>query len=174
MEITGNTIKKDLRLQGFNTKKISASVRHFGYGDSTITVEVKDFSIDIRALEKYLNKKYRDIRYDEHVQGEILQGCNTYVNVKYESDLYHDTIDSKLEEAEKLYKEMEAQDTYYGIPFFENDSFKAHAFIKDKIISVSSKDENDNNIYRRHVLYNAYNLAEALVQLEIYGNFGLA
>ncbi|MDR2276360.1 MAG: hypothetical protein LBE23_00780 [Vagococcus sp.] len=173
MEIKGTTIKKELRELGHNTKKISVRVSHHGYGNTTIDVEIKDLSVDLRAVDKYLNQKYREIRYDEHVQGEILEGCNTFVRCNYEYDMFRNAVKANLPKAKKLIAEFEAEDTYSGIEFFENDHFKAYAFYKDKLISVHSKDEEDNNIYRRHVFYNEHDLARALLILDLYGNFGL-
>lgn len=174
MEIKGTYIKKQLKEQGHDTKKISVRVNYVGYGSTSINVTIKDISVDIRAIESFLIKEYREIRYDEHVQGEILDGCNTFVFCDYDFDMFNNEVEKQLPLAEQLIEDFKKEDTYYGIDFFETDCFKAIAFYKDKLISIKSKDTEDTNHYRRHIFSNEYDLAKVLVTLNRYGNFGLA
>lgn len=172
MEITGNTIKKELRTQGFDTKKISASVKHFGYGDTSITIRIKDLSISLIAIEQFIKQKYQEIRYDEYIQGEILQGCNTYVNCSYDYEVFETAVDNKMNEATELFRQLEKEDTYNGILIKETEDIKVYAFLKSQFISCHSKKNNSDCFYNKHCLFNKRDLAHALVKIDIEGHFG--
>ncbi|WP_301399225.1 hypothetical protein, partial [Enterococcus spodopteracolus] len=86
-----------------------------------------------------IQKQWGSIRYDEKVQGEILEGCNTYVFCEYEEEVLEQAIKEKYDQAETIYRHLEQLDTYNGEQIFETESVRAVAFFKDKLISLMMK-----------------------------------
>ncbi|MGG5373374.1 hypothetical protein [Enterococcus sp. AZ196] len=165
MTVSAKEVKKVLKENGFDTRKIRIRVEHFGYGSMSITVRLMDVSLDLSKIDTILCKEYREVREDENVQGEYLEGCNTYVRCSYDEDVFELEKENMYPRAEKIYLELEEQDTYNGFDIFENDQFRAVAFIKDKVITLMSK-TNEPGFYPRHMLNSIDDMAEALVILE--------
>lgn len=172
MKTTAKEIKRDLKEKGFNTKNIRVRVEYIGYGSESITITLKDVSLNRLEIENAVSRSFGNIRYDEHVQGEILEGCNTYVTCKYDYDTLQLAIDEKMEQAQEIYSKLEELNTYSGQDFFENDDIRAIAFFKDKSIALMNKDKENTTRYQSHVLYSPHDLANALVFLENIGHFG--
>lgn len=80
-------ITKELKEKGFKQRTdYTLSIKDYGYADTYIKVRVKNPEIDKREIENILIK-YQDVDYDERAQ-EILQGCNTFVDVRYEYGIF--------------------------------------------------------------------------------------
>ncbi|WP_301390198.1 hypothetical protein, partial [Enterococcus spodopteracolus] len=75
MEITANNIKRSLREQGINTKNLRIRVEMVGYGSTSIRVKLHDLTLETETIRYEIQKQWGSIRYDEKVQGEILEGC---------------------------------------------------------------------------------------------------
>lgn len=172
MNITVNTIKKYLKENGYDTKNIRVRVKYVGYGSTSISITILDLTLNAEEIERVVRKEFGSIRYDEHVQGEILEGCNTYVNCAYDYDVLERAIQEKYKTAEKIYNELKKQNTYNGIEIYENRKITAFAFFKDRSIVLMNKNKESSMRYRNHVLNNKYDLASALVTLENIGHFG--
>lgn len=172
MEITANNIKRSLREQGINTKNVRIRVEMVGYGSTSIRVKLHDLTLETEMIRYEIQKQWGSIRYDEKVQGEILEGCNTYVFCEYEEEVLEQAIEEKYEQAEAIYRHLEQLDTYNGEQIFETESVRAVAFFKDQSISLMTKDRSSSTRYRRHSMNSVYDLAHALVLLERIGHFG--
>lgn len=114
MEIKGIDVKNYLKEQGYETKKISIRVTYSGYGSISITITLKDLKLNRAELDNVVSKKYKNIRYDEHVQGEILEGCNTFVNCEYDYDLLEAAINKQLPKAKKIYSNLQMNGSNLG------------------------------------------------------------
>ena len=95
MSITdkASEVRKALKEElGLSNRKVSVRGSYCGYSDA-LDVTVKDLMVDIKKVEKIANKFYDVDRCER--SGEILQGGNTYVTVKYdwekERDQHFDT-----------------------------------------------------------------------------------
>lgn len=172
MEITAVNIKKSLREQGIDTKKVRIRVEMVGYGSTSIKVTLHDLTLETGKVRHEIQKRWGSIRYDEKVQGEILEGCNTYVFCDYDDDVIEQAIQARYAQAEAIYQQLEQLDTYDGEQIFETETMRAVAFFKDKSISLMMKDRSSAIQYRRHTLNSVYDLALALVFLETIGHFG--
>lgn len=171
MNITAKEVKKMLKEHGFETKKIRVRVEHFGYGSMSINVKLMDVTLDYSAIDKLLRSTYQEIRQDEHVQGEYLEGCNMYVRCSYDEDVFEQAIEEMYPRAKKIYADLESQNTYNGKTIFENDKIKAVAFFKNKVITIMSK-ANKSGAYPKHLFHSCNDLAETLVLLENGQPFG--
>ena len=126
-------IRAEIKKLGYNSRQVSVRSRKCGYSDET-TIEVKDLSCDIKAIEKAC-MKFKSIDYD-YYSGEILSGGNTYISVSYDYDTISKATSDNLEKAEKTIKEIDCscvlfenekkrivlcrQDDMYDVAVFEN------------------------------------------------------
>jgi len=112
---------QELETNGINKNQVSISVRGSMY-DEIIRVTIQDICLNIEKVESIL-KHYESIRWDEHAQ-EILQGCNTYLEVKYNHDkIVQFRVDNQIaEKALKIYQDAQ-KDNNNGnaIYIIEND-----------------------------------------------------
>lgn len=168
MEIKGIDVKNHLKEQGYETKKISVRVTYSGYGSISIKITLKDLKLNRAELDNVVSKKYKNIRYDEHVQGEILEGCNTFVNCEYDYDLLEAAINKQLPKAKKIYSNLQMNASNLGTIIFENETIKATAFYKDEIVYISSK-SGERNKRIGHYLTSEYDLACIFERLETIG-----
>lgn len=165
MDVTAKEVKRMLKENGFDTRKIRVRVEHFGYGSESINIKLMDVALNLQEINSLACRTYREVRKDEYVQGEYFEGCNTYVRCWYDEDVFEQAKQERYSRAEKLYSELEEQNSYNGVAIFENDRFQAIAFFKDKVIRLVSKTK-ELNLYPRHRLHSVDDLADALVLLE--------
>lgn len=99
-------IKKYLKENGIDTKKISVKGSNCGYSES-YNITIKDISINIEKVRELL-KTFESYERDERT-GEILEGGNTYIFVNYDyntlklanekyNNIVLDIINKKLKE----------------------------------------------------------------------------
>lgn len=93
-------ITRELKEIGMKRQDYSLKIREANYGDIYIKCEIKNPHINIVSVENIL-MKYREVEYDNNGCGDILQGCNTYVDVKYEYGCF--------DEASREYEELASQ-----------------------------------------------------------------
>lgn len=172
MKTTANTVKKYLKENGYETKNIRVRVEYVGYGSMSISITLLDLTLESQKIVNLVKKGFGSVRYDEHVEGEILSGCNTYVSCKYDYDVLENAIEEKYSSAEEIYTMLEEKNTYDGIEIYENQTIRAIAFFKDKSVVLMNKNKESFTRYHRHILNSAYDLANALVTLENIGHFG--
>lgn len=99
-------ITRELKEIGMKRQDYSLKIRESGYGDTYINCKIKNPHINIVKVENIL-RKYDKI--DRYIDGSILRGCNTFVNVTYEygcfdevSKQYKELAIQKIEEAKKI------------------------------------------------------------------------
>lgn len=104
---TNKEIKKEITAElkeaGYNSRKISVSVKDSGYS-TRIDVTIKDPTVNAQAIEAIVNK-HDSYELDERT-GEILAGGNTYVFVSYKYGLFDQLASDYLAEAENAMHHM--------------------------------------------------------------------
>ena len=106
-------ITQQLKELGLKRKDYSLRIRESGYADTYVNIEIKNPYINIADVDNAL-KKYNDIRRDI-ATCEVLQGCNTFVNVQYEYGLFEEVSKAYDQEAKEIIeasKNSETQEIY--------------------------------------------------------------
>lgn len=163
MRINGRQVKAFLKESGFETKAIKVRVNHWGYGDTYIKVDLLDLNLPIKKIQTTLAKQYRDVSYD--IDGEVLQGGNTFVSVSYDWDIKEEAIEAKMEEAQELLDSLSQYNCHEGQGeiFKEDDEKVIYIYPVDKRMTVRRNGE------IRSIWYDVsdlYKMAEFLVILE--------
>ncbi|EKR9302797.1 hypothetical protein P9705_001238 [Enterococcus faecalis] len=161
-------IRKELKEKGITSRKVSVKSEYVGYS-SKITVTVKDLNISIKEVEK-IAKKHQSIRYDE-VTGETLQGANTYVNVKYDFDLYEDAVDERIESAAVIQSKLEGKPDGVGEIILEDEKWEVNAFAESRgyepMIIIVLKDKEENRLtQKRFTCFSKWDIASFLVEYD--------
>lgn len=79
MDETAGKMNEALKKAGFNRRQVSVRHRRVLYDDD-YRITVRDPKVSLLQIEEIVGK-FESIRYDEYC-GEILDGCNNYVNVE--------------------------------------------------------------------------------------------
>ncbi|MDT2432217.1 hypothetical protein [Enterococcus avium] len=173
MTLSAKEVKTLLKEHGISVRHIRVRVESVGYGSLSIRIRLLDIALDCQRIETIVRREYQEIREDEHVQGEYLQGCNTYVQCQYDYDVFDQAVEALYPRAKELYAYLETQNGYQGIEIFENEDVQALAFYKDHLISLKNK-KDSTVFYRNRAFYSEHDLAEILVTLEHGHIFGAA
>lgn len=123
------TIRKELKENGFTSKDVSVRVRSALY-DTAVDVTVKNPLVRLSEVEA-VTKKFSEVEYDERTM-EILAGCNVYVHCQYEYGIFNDVIAPLLPIAEKVLN----NEKYDGRKIAENEKTEVHII---KINSIESR-----------------------------------
>lgn len=163
MELNARKVKAFLKESGFETKRIRVRVKHMGYSDTYIKVKLFDLNLPLRKIQEILKDQYEDIR--RYHDGEILQGCNSFVIVTYDWEVQHEAIEAKMEEAQELLDSLAQYDCHggQGELFKEDDEKEIYIFPVDKTMTVRLNGE------IRPIWYDvsdSYKMAKFLVTLE--------
>jgi len=162
--VKGNDVKRFLKQQGIDTRKLSVTVSYGGYSES-INVKIKDMAINMCEVNKLVKREYQNITYDERSQGEILRGANTFVFVNYDEETKEQAILQRFDKAKQLYNEIAERNVFHGLTVFEDEEIEALFFYPDSIVSLRAKYD-DTYINQRVHVTSAYGLAETLTYLE--------
>jgi hypothetical protein len=92
-------IRSELKKNNITSRQVSVTGHYAGYSEA-IDVNIKDLTVNIDTVEKIANK-HESIRYDQ-ASGEILQGANTYVSVKYDHTARGEAAKRYIPLAERL------------------------------------------------------------------------
>lgn len=154
-------IQNDLKAAGVKKSAYSIRVKNAGYSTS-ITIELKDISIRLEKVEKIANRR-ESIRYDEYCQ-EILEGGNTFVNVRYDYDALNAARAPFMERARELTEKPPAK--YNGVTIMEKGQ-KRLVFMYDGPGHVQNSlivfDEKGRSMeYGRYSAYNEYVISEGM------------
>lgn len=117
----GKKIRTELKKAGYSAKDVSVKIRESGYADTYIKATIKNPNVSQRAIEEILNK-YEDIDRDLGSY-EILQGCNTFVIVQYEENVFDEVISELIPTAEKV---LQDSDKWDGRKIAENKETEVH------------------------------------------------
>ena len=79
MDETARKMNEALKKAGFNRRQVSVRHRRVLYDDD-YRITVRDPKVSLLQIEEIVGE-FESIRYDEYC-GEILAGCNNYVNVE--------------------------------------------------------------------------------------------
>lgn len=163
MKLNARQIKTFLKEAGFETKGIRVRVNHWGYGDTYIQVNLLDLNLPIKKIQTTLAEQYSNVSYD--IDGEVLQGGNTFVSVSYDWDIKEEAIKAKMEEAQELLDSLSQYNCHEGQgEIFKEDEEKViYIYPVDKRMTVRRNGE------IRSIWYDVsdlYKMAEFLVILE--------
>lgn len=130
------TIRTQLKSNGYTSKDVSISVRSSGYADRYIKATIKNPKINRYDIEHIL-KKYNDV--DRDVDGSILQGCNTFVSIYYKEDIFIEPSLEWMATATGIYKSTENITRIFDGLYFISENGKN---------KIRQQDSNDNVSYR--------------------------
>lgn len=166
---TNKEIKKEITAElkeaGYNSRKISVSVKDSGYS-TRIDVTIKDPTVNAQAIEAIVNK-HDSYELDERT-GEILAGGNTYVFVSYKYGLFDQLASDYLAEAENAMHHMaEAHQSVEPI----RDNLRLIKGAQDKNYTVETVEEiNGCRIPgMRRLVGNAQELAKYIAMYTLAG-----
>lgn len=154
-------IQNDLKAAGVKKSAYSIRVKNAGYSTS-ITIELKDLSIRIEKVEKIANKR-ESIRYDEYCQ-EILEGGNTFVNVRYDYDALNAARAPFMEKAKELTNNPPAK--YSGVTIMEKGQkrlvfmYDGPGHVQNSLVVFDKKGRSMD--YGRYAAYNEYVISEGM------------
>lgn len=154
-------IQNDLKSAGVPRAAYSIRVSDAGYS-TAIDIKVKDLSIRLEKVEKIANRR-ESIRYDEYCQ-EILEGGNTFVNVRYDYDALDAARAYFMEKAKELTNNPPAK--YSGVTIMESKG-KRLVFMYDGPGHVENSlvvfdDKGRSMDYGRYSAYNENVIAEGM------------
>lgn len=110
-------LKAKMKAAGFNSKKVSVSVKVVGYSDS-IRMTIKDSSVDEKKVRE-IGESFRHIDRCES-SGEILSGGNTYLHIGY-SDSARDEIYTKYQnDIQKAIEKLKDTKEGYGVTLLDD------------------------------------------------------
>lgn len=163
MKLNARQIKTFLKEAGFETKGIRVRVEHMGYSDTYIKVKLFDLNLPLRKIQEILKEQYEDIR--RYHDGEILQGCNSFVMVTYDWETQHQEIEAKMEEAQELLDSLSQYNCHEGQgEIFKEDEEKViYIYPVDKRMTVRRNGEIRSIWYD---VSDSYKMAKFLVTLE--------
>lgn len=163
MKLNARQIKAFLKEAGFETKGIRVRVNHWGYGDTYIQVNLLDLNLPIKKIQTTLAEQYSNVSYD--IDGEVLQGGNTFVSVSYDWDIKEEAIKAKMEEAQELLDSLSQYNCHEGQgEIFKEDEEKViYIYPVDKRMTVRRNGEIRSIWYD---VSDSYKMAEFLVTLE--------
>ena len=159
------TIRKELKENGFTSKDVSVRVRSALY-DTAVDVTVKNPLVRLSEVEKVTNK-FSEVEYDTHAM-EILAGCNVYVHCQYEYGIFNDVIAPLLPIAENVFN----NEKYDGRKIAENNNTEIHMIKMNDCESrlyEFDKKEKQHNAINGYVIKSANSLAVAMWR---YKNIG--
>lgn len=163
MALLAARASSSLKEAGYETKGIRVRVNHWGYGDTYIQVNLLDLNLPIKKIQTTLAEQYSNVSYD--IDGEVLQGGNTFVTVSYDWETQHQAIKAKMEEAQELLDSLSQYNCHEGQGeiFKEDDEKVIYIYPVDKRMTVRRNGE------IRSIWYDVsdlYKMAEFLVILE--------
>lgn len=161
-------LRKELKERGYSNRRVSVNHSYCGYS-SSITVTIKDLSIPLATIND-IACTYKSVRYCEITQ-EVLQGANTYVDVKYDYELLENATEEKLEQAEKIVKGLENKEENYGDILFETSEVNIYLYKSaryDRSIASIHFENKDGSYNEKKGIYcfNTYDVARFLVLYE--------
>lgn len=163
-----SNLRKELKERGYSNRKVSVNHSYCGYSAS-ITVTIKDLSIPLEIIND-IACTYKSVRYCEITQ-EVLQGGNTYVQVDYDYELLENATEEKLEQAEKIVKELESKEENFGDILFETSELSIYLYKSasyDRSIASIHFENKDGSYNDRKGIYcfDSYDIARFLVLYE--------
>lgn len=170
----GKAIRDALKAAGIPARAVSVRVRDAGLS-TAVDVNIKDLKIDRKQVEE-IAYRFRHVRYDEY-NGEVLQGCNTFVHVQFDYDTLEAETEKYLADAQEVIDNFTSP--HVGAEIMRNERagttlvyFYEAPGSKDNMVRV----RNDGDQYcrldnGRYSAYNAEILARAMAIFDGQGRF---
>lgn len=134
-------IIKDLEDLGIENKSYSLKVKNYSL-DKGINILIKSPYVNADKVEKVL-QKYKHVDFCE-VTYETLQGCNVYLGVSYDYDIFDCIANEYLELAKSSIDQVKQLDNGYGYKVLENDDSVMYLFKENNTITMSLKNLSTN------------------------------
>jgi hypothetical protein len=142
-----NELKKSMfdefQKHGITKKQIKISAR-FSMYDECATVTIKDLTIPKRKVQE-IAQPFESYERDQRT-GEILQGGNTFISVKYDYDLWIDYL-QQFEESAKAIKAKYNGDAYMVQVVADDPRFMYHPDILTVRAMVEQSRRNNPSVY---------------------------
>lgn len=104
MNETTVKVRAIIKELGYKRNQVSVKTSEYGVCNTSVTITIKDLSINAENLESKLNH-LEEIRVD--CMGEFLEGCNTYIHVNYDYETLKNVSAPKISICEMMLKEAE-------------------------------------------------------------------
>jgi len=162
------TIREELKKVGFTTKQASVKAKSNGY-DDYITITIKDLKASKSDIESIVNK-YNKVEYCE-TSGEILQGCNTFVNVLFDYDVIEEASKEFLEIAQNVIKESKNNTNLYVVAETEDKYILYSAEYNE--MRLSKRENGMSTKIKSIEVFNIEGIAKALAMFVYQYGFNL-
>lgn len=158
-------IRNDIKKIGYTSRQISVKVRDCGYSTS-VHITIKDATINIHDIEA-VALKYKSIDRDQRTY-EILEGCNTYVFVKYEYGVLEDAAKALIPICENVL----SNNKYHNRTIAKNDNTCVSLVIDDELGSsvVMHSYNNKYSPLKRVWIHSITDFAIAMFKYKTYGS----
>ena len=155
MNETTIKVKEIIKGLGYKRNQVSVKTSKYAVCNTSITVTIKDISINAENLESKLNHLEK-IRVD--CMGEFLEGCNTYIHVNYDYETLKNASQSKIGICEMLLKEVEESKSSVWVDdnwsLMWNPSANAYCLFHKNYLNENS------GVYRNKYIRSAQELAK--------------
>ena len=154
-------IQNDLKTAGVPRAAYRIRVSDAGYS-TAIDIHVKDIAVRPETIREIVNKR-ESIRYDERCQ-EILEGCNTFVNVSRDYDALDAACAPFLEKAKEITNTPPAK--YSGVTIMESKGkrlvfmYDGPGHVENSLVVFDDKGRSVD--YGRYSAYNENVIAEGI------------
>lgn len=161
-------LRSKLKEIGYNRNMVGVTSSY-----NSIDVTVKSLDVDFKAIENLANT-YEKIDRD-YATGEILCGCNTFVNVDYANSIKEDLKEKYSQTAEEFWNEIENSKDDNCVTLFSNENYYISYSVQGHTINLLEKDKEQgflNNICR-YACWNVEYIKEALMQFFLSCKFDI-
>lgn len=157
-------LRSKLKEIGYNRNMVSVTSDY-----DSINVAVKSIEVDFKKVEELANS-YEKIDRD-YATGEILCGCNTYVNVNYSQELIKNIKENYAGKAEEIFKIITERSSLERV--FQNDNYRVlySSELHQLILQQYEKEQDWFNTIERHCAYNINDIKEGLSYFFIHYKF---
>ena len=164
-EADAKGVKQFLKLHGYNPKDFRVKKSMPGY-EKSLRITIKNIAISKREIEDLVYPQFQKISYCEITQ-EILAGGNTFVIVEYDENAFEELVESKQQEAKKLYKELKSLPDWRSLHIEKNGCDLYLSNHKGSFPTCTIRDVKKQLHYCR-TIYNTYNIACVLATIETH------
>lgn len=164
-EADAKGVKQFLKLHGYSPKDFKVRKSYGGYSKS-LYITIKNIEISKKEIENLVHPQFSKVSYCEITQ-EILAGGNTFVFVEYDKEAFDEFVESKMKEAERLYKELKSLPDWDGL-HIEKDGYNLYLSNNRGSFPTYTIHSTEANYHYSNRIYSVQDIAYALATLEAH------